>query len=355
MSEYFKRHWFLTMLAALIAAGLTLGLRGWGPAVKPWAARLNPQATIAAILLLMAYTLDTQRIRAAFRAPGPVCCGFAVNFGFVPLAGWLLMGVQQSADFRLGLMIAAAVPSTTAAASVITRKARGNDAVSLLVTLSTNILCFVMTPLWLSLAASQRVEFDLGRMIVDLLKSALVPTVLGQLLRQPARLHHFADRHKLSISVVAQVLIELMVFTAALDAGTKLRDMQTGLPPTQTAAIDHANVGVASDAGPQVTLAAVGIAWTSCVGLHVAALAVGWLMARGLKFSRADSIPVAFSGSQKTLPTGLLVASMFAAEHPFAMFPMLLYHASQLFIDTLLAERWAGSSRDATSAPPFPK
>ena len=64
------------------------------------------------------------------------------------------MRLQLAPDFSFGLMIAASAPSTMAAASVWTRRAKGNDAVSLLVTILTNGFCFLVTPAWLVLATA---------------------------------------------------------------------------------------------------------------------------------------------------------------------------------------------------------
>ena len=45
---------------------------------------------------------------------------------------------------------------------------------------------------------------------------------------------------------------------------------------------------------------------------------------------------VAFAGSQKTLMVGLLMAISLQVS----ILPMVAYHISQLFIDTLIAERF---------------
>jgi sodium/bile acid cotransporter 7 len=59
---------------------------------------------------------------------------------------------------------------------------------------------------------------------------------------------------------------------------------------------------------------------------------------------REDVVAAAFAGSQKTLPIGLLVATELAGKGvPFVVFPILMYHASQLILDTMIADwfhRW---------------
>jgi sodium/bile acid cotransporter 7 len=320
------RHWFLITLGLLIVGGWGLGLSRHGETVQASLWLLNPRWITAGVLFLMAFSLNTHTLRQAFLSPAPVILGFALNYGFVPLMAWWLMSVQTHDDFRLGLMIAASVPCTTAAASVMTRKAKGNDAVSLLITVSTNGLCFVLTPLWLRATTSQQVDLDVVRLMLDLVVAVLLPTILGQILRQPAAVADFATRHKTPIGVAAQVLIESIVFVASVNAGVKW-------------------VQVGSGTESPITLAAVGIAWGTCLVIHLSSLAIGYFGARSLRFEPANQTPVAFAASQKTLPIGLYISSdpkLFGLSHPFAVFPMLMYHASQLFLDTWLATRMAG-------------
>ncbi len=72
-----------------------------------------------------------------------------------------------------------------------------------------------------------------------------------------------------------------------------------------------------------------------CV-VHVAMLWTGVTIAKLLRFSREDQIAVAFASSQKTLTVGLLVAMSLEVS----ILPMVWYHVSQLFIDTLIADRF---------------
>lgn len=305
------------MLTLVVAAGL------WGgPSLAALVERVNPKVTTVLVLFLMAYSLDSRHVYAALRAPGPVVWAGLVNYGLIPLLAWPLMSLQRLPDFAIGLMITASVPCTLATASVWTRKAGGNDAVSLLVTLSTNALCLALTPLWLVLATAQSVRLDAWEMSATLAGTVLGPTLIGQAARLPAGLRHVADRRKTLINVAAQLLVLLLVLTAAGRGGTVLRT-------------SHASPG----------WWAVAVVWLSCIVLHTSAAMVGWHGSRLLGHTRTDAIAVTFAGSQKTLPIGLLLAtdkSLFGAlDLPFLVFPMLLYHISQLFIDTWLAHRFA--------------
>lgn len=336
MLAFVRNRWFLISLCVLITSGLAIGKGGSHEQVERLISLFDPPVTtviVATVLFLMAFSLDNRQLRKSLRSPAPVVWATLLNYGLIPLLGWLLMSVQQLPDFRIGLMIAASVPCTMAAASVWTRKAGGNDAVSLLVTVLTNGTCFVITPLWLSVATSHAVQLDAGAMVARLMWAVLVPTVLGQSARLIPGLAEFATRHKTPLGVVAQACILILVFSAACKAGVQLN-------------------AVGSQAA---TLEGVLLVWGCCIAIHVVAMFVGVVGARQFGFTPADLRAVAFAGSQKTLPIGLLLATDAAMYGnpdllgpgvgiPFAVFPMLMFHASQLFIDTAVADRMAAQA-----------
>ena len=92
-------------------------------------------------------------------------------------------------------------------------------------------------------------------------------------------------------------------------------------------------------------------------GNVLAAMAVGVTGGRLFRFRREDIVAVAFSSSQKTLPIGVLLATdpeMLGNPDlgiPFAVFPILMYHASQLFIDTVIADRFAEKAAATEKTP----
>ncbi len=324
-----RRHWFLVGLLVLISLGLVLGSRLPAEDVARLGKALGPRANsllVALVLFLMSFSLDSLKLGRALKKPGPVLLACAINYGLLPVLAWFLMPIQLLDDFSLGLMIAATVPSTMAAASVWTRKAGGNDAVSLLVTMLTNGLCFIFTPLWLQLLTSVTIEFDVWAMVRRLVYSALLPCLAGQMLRFIPSFRRIANDYRTALGVIAQSSILVIVFSAAfLKAGPELNQLSN------------------ATTGPWAFV----VVALSCISLHVAALTIGWHAGRALGFVREDRIGIAFAGSQKTLPVGLLVATMFGG---FTVFPMLFYHASQLFIDTWVAEQMAaGNAAEAAT------
>lgn len=343
MLAFLNKRWFLIALVVLITSGIAIGHFWPEERVRTVTAPFESTGSsliTSAILFLMAFSLDSEHLKAAVRSPGPATWATLINLGLIPLCAWGLMQVQESPDFAIGLMIAASVPCTMAASSVWTRKAHGNDAISLLVTALTNGVCFIVTPMWLQLATSRSIALDTQDLVLKLAFTVLAPTLIGQLARLVTPAANFADRHKTSLGVLAQCGILSLVFAAACKAGLRL--------------------GAASGTA---TLLGVILVWGSCIALHVFAMFVGMWGSDAFGFSLRDKAAVAFACSQKTLPVGLLLATdvtMFGNPDllgpgqgiPFAVFPMLMFHASQLFIDTAVADWLAAKSRKSESAQP---
>ncbi len=327
MLNFLKSRWFLVTLLTLITSGLLVGYHGDESLLKSIRSVLRASVITPMVLFLMAYSLDSSQLRASFRRPAPVLWGCLVNMALMPALGWALMSVQLADHFRIGVMIAASVPCTVAAASVITRRAAGNDAISLLTTLLTNGLCFVTTPSWLQVGTGQSVNLDSAALARDLLLTVLLPSLAGQLVRVSKAAAAFAKDRKTKLGIVAQSGILSLVFVSACGAGRELQ---------------------VSDTAKEVL--GLMVAWATCIVIHAVGLAVANSGGRLFRFNDSDRIAAAFAGSQKTLPVGVFLASSPAfAAVPFAVFPMLMFHASQLVIDTLVADRFA--KRDVPNAP----
>ena len=337
-----EKHWFLFALAVVIPGAVAVG---WNPGSTPaaWGPPgdwFDARYLTAAVLFLMAFSLDSGKLVAALTKPGPVLWAALCNVVLVPLLAWPLSHAQTLIDFRLGLMIASASACTMAGASVWTRQAGGNDAVSLLVTLSTNGLCFLTAPAVLSVTTGKSVAFDVPGLMVRLLITAALPMAVGQAVRAIPAVGRLAKGRRTTWGNLALLLVLGIVFTGAAKAGGTLEEL-----------------GVGRGAGGAALLGQTLWVGACCVLVHAGAMTVAYFGAAPLGFGREERIACAFAGSQKTLPIGLLIAvspAMFGDPDllgpgrgvPLAVFPMLMYHASQMFLDTAVASRLrAGSSK----------
>jgi sodium/bile acid cotransporter 7 len=306
------QNWFLIGLALVLTVGFLLSKR------LEWLAdaKLLRNLIVASVLFVMALPLEFGHLWRVLRRPGPALLAVAINFGLLPLLAWGV-SLGLSGDMAIGLLIAAAMPCTLASASVWTRKAGGNDAVSILVTILTNLSCFVVTPLWL-LITTRRADVDipLNEMIVKLALLVVLPMFLAQIVRLWRPLGIWATRQTTALGVAAQMGVLSMILICSIKSGLEL----SGAKPGQTPTIwDFSTMIVA------------------VISVHLAALWAGHILSRLVGLSRENRIAVGFAGSQKTLMVGLYVATTYYGG--LAILPMVAYHVGQLLVDTLIAHR----------------
>lgn len=328
MRRFLASRWFLCLLAIVLLAGFS-----WPERLAPFKERWPQSCVVAIVLFLMALPLDARAMWRALCRPSAVLLAVAINLGLLPLAAWPVAVALRSVDvgFWHGLLIAAAVPSTLASAAVWTRRAGGNDSVALLVTMVTNIGCFLVTPLWLLWTTGENPSLPTDRLIFDLAAVCVLPVLSAQLLRlYVRRIGAWATQWKIALGVISQCGILSIVLVGAISAGQRIGDLGSGgIHPLGWAAM-----------------------LASVVGVHTVMLASGHLLGRWLGIPREDRIAVGFAGSQKTQMVGLYLANAYGG---LAVLPMLAYHVCQLLVDTVVADRLAKRSTVAASTGPLPE
>jgi sodium/bile acid cotransporter 7 len=214
-----------------------------------------------------------------------------------------------------GLIVAAAVPCTLASAAVWTRRAGGNEAVALFVTVATNLACFLVTPAWLKLLTAKVVTLRYEEMVAYLAVLVVLPMVLAQLLRLAGPVRLYAEKTKVPLGVLAQIGILAIVFVGGVDSGLRLATMEE-----------------------TVSLMDWGILIAASLGLHLATLSIGFWLAISFGLGRGDAQAVGIAGSQKTLMVGLEIAVEYYSG--LAILPLVVFHVGQLLVDTIIADHW---------------
>jgi len=337
MRRIFSNQWFLIVLVLALAVGFLSPVWGQLSWLSPAEEGLLDYSRakglrsliVMAVLFVMALPLDFAAVSSVLRRPAAGLLATGVNVLALPLFAWLLVSLLHLAkpsmdeNLLLGILIAAATPCTLASAAVWTRRAGGNDAVAMLVTVVTNSLCFLITPAWLAVTTGQSVELDLAGMILRLVILVLLPLTAAQLLRLARPVATWSARHKKALGVAAQCGVLAVVLMASVGSGHDIA--------RQEAALGWLDVAI--------MLAAV-------AAIHTCMLFFGLGLARALKLGRAEAIAVGFAGSQKTLMVGVDVALRYFP--PLAALPMIAFHAGQLVIDTVIADRMRRRSGRAT-------
>ncbi len=312
MKNFLLRQWFLIGLAAVLLVGFSAnGILG------RFAENFPVKLQVAVVLFLMSWTLNASAIWRAVRYPGAATLGIAINFVVLPLFAWVAKHALVT-PLDDGLVLAAAVPCTMASAAVWTRRAGGNDAVALVVTMVTNISCFLVTPtlLWLLTNRGMSGEFDLTKRIAELFIVCVLPMIAGQAVRLLEPLGRWASDQKIVLSTIAQCGILAMVLVGSVKSSLSIGDSTAEAAPMPQQWI--------------MMLAVVAV-------LHLATLFAGFGLGRLFGLARENWIAVGIAGSQKTLMIGIQIA--IAEQWGIGLLPMVAYHATQLLIDTIVADR----------------
>ncbi|SKA99751.1 bile acid:Na+ symporter, BASS family [Prosthecobacter debontii] len=139
-------------------------------------------AALTTVMLGMGITLTMGDFRRLLKMPGCVTLGFAAQYTLMPLIGWgIAKLLNLEPGFAVGLILVASCPGGTAS-NMICYLARANVALSVVLTLASTLLAFIMTPLWCETLAGTYVPVDAWGLCKTTLQAVVVPVVIGVLL-----------------------------------------------------------------------------------------------------------------------------------------------------------------------------
>jgi sodium/bile acid cotransporter 7 len=242
------------------------------------------------------------------------------TFALFPLLGSLLTALFPHALNRtlvLGLLFLCALPSTVQSSIALTSIARGNVAGAVCAATASSVIGLLLTPLLFGFMAHMHGGggVDLSGMW-KIFAELLLPFIAGHLLRP--WIGAWAARNKALLAVTDRGSILLVVYTAF------------------SAAVVH---GIWHQL-PPATLVFLGLIVAM---LLAAGLVMTGTVARAFGFDHADEVATVFCGSQKSLVSGIPIASVLFAGPALGVIvlPIMIYHPMQLVVCAWLARRYA--------------
>jgi bile acid:Na+ symporter, BASS family len=289
------------------------------PAALAWFTGGWISGALMVVMLGMGFTLKVADFERLLRMPGCATLGFGLQYTIMPLVAWgIARLLQLEAGFAVGLILLGSCPGGTAS-NVVAYLARANLALSVVLTMLSTMLAFVMTPLWCQVLAGQYVPVDAWALCLSLLQVVAAPLIIGVLCnwRFPRAVARVCWLGPLA-SVIALCLI-------------------TG------GIVSHSAQAMARNAGV-LTLAVL--------LLHVTGFLLGYALTRLLRYSpniaRTVSIEV---GMQNGGLAAMLAKTHFAA-HPLTAVPAVFSAIMQNILGGLLAAWWrTHPSGEQSSAP----
>jgi sodium/bile acid cotransporter 7 len=240
-----------------------------------------------------------------------------VVFPLLGLATQLLEGNLLRPSLATGVLLLCLVPSTVQSCIVYTRIAGGNVAGAVVSASMSNLLGVFLTPALVALLMTSDARIDAGS-IFRIVLQLFVPFVLGQLLRP--LVGTFVARQNDRLKLFDRGSIVLVVFVAFSEG---------------------------AEAHIWSSLSVWSVLAVALVCAVLLAVAMGWtvLVGRLLRFPRPDRMAMLFCGSNKSLASGLPIASVLFAGDTVALIvlPLMLYHQMQIITGAFLAGRLAPS------------
>ena len=232
---------------------------------------------------------------------------FALAPGLLPRSLWM------------GVLFVCVLPSTVQSSIALTSIARGNVAAAICAATVSNVAGIVLAPLMFGALANLHGHgVDLGAVAAVALQ-LLLPFVAGHLLRP--WIGAWAEQNRRVLSVTDRGSILIVVYTAF--SAAVVRGIWQQVPPAML----------------------VALALVLAFLLGTALLSV-MLFSRALGFDSADQAALVFCGSQKSIVSGVPIATALvstAAIGPILL-PIMLYHPMQLIVCTWIA-RFFGQRR----------
>lgn len=319
---WWRNHGFLLGLVGAV------GLAFLFPAPGARGGTLHPDIVnnggIALILFLQGLSLALEKIRSG--AGNWRLHGLIQGYTFVvfPLAGLALNALTavfwpgEPESIRQGFLYLCVLPSTISTSVVLTAVARGNTAGALFNAALSNILGVIATPLLVQLLMNRTGQSGpVGPLLLKITLLTLVPFGLGMLLRP--RLAAWIDARRAWVARISNTVILFIVYTAFCDS---VQDRIWAV---------H---------GLALTLQVLAVV----LGLFGVMSALVFATCRLLRLGREDMIAAYFCSVKKTLAMGVPLAVLIFGERadlPLILLPIMFYHPVQLFLNGLLANRWA--------------
>lgn len=323
MREQLKKHAFtLWLLAAVVLAVLfpEPGATG-GIFFSDFTTKLG----VFVIFLLQGLGLPTSELAVGYRPKRLHAFVLSWNYLWFPVVSGLLLlplSFVLPPELRLGFWLLAILPTTVSSAVVFSTVSGGDTSNAIFSTVFSNLLSVLLVPTVAVayLAAETQAHIPLRPLFTTLFILIILPLIIGQVFRKvvPAQSTALTKRTK----PVGNWIILFIVHCAFANS------VQSGFLGQLDAGLVLAVVG-----GTVVLLLLVsGLAWWSA----------SWL-----KITRPQRITAFFCASQKSLATGLPLATSILASAPgvvdaaAVLIPLMSYHPAQLVLAGVLSGRFS--------------
>ena len=199
---------------------------------------------LSLIMLGMGVTLSVDSFLSVLKRPYVVFLGTLMQYTIMPVAAWIVcLALNLPADLMTGMILLGCCPGATAS-NVICYLAKGDVALSIVLTSISTLIAFLATPFLTWLFIGQTVEVDVTGMIVSVVNIVIVPVVLGLAIN-----YFFEARIKAIRDIFPAISAAAIVIIIAIIIGTNSENLKQSGLLVLLAVILHNGLGLAGGYG----------------------------------------------------------------------------------------------------------
>ncbi|XVE63287.1 hypothetical protein DITRI_Ditri07aG0007700 [Diplodiscus trichospermus] len=257
-------------------------------------------------MLGMGMTLTLDDLRGALAMPKELISGFVLQYSVMPLSGFFVSKLLNlPSHYAAGLILVGCCPGGTAS-NIVTYIARGNVALSVLMTAASTLSAVIMTPFLTAKLAGQYVVVDAAGLLNSTLQVVLLPVLGGAFLNQ-----YFQGL----VKFVSPLMPTIAVGTVGILCGNAIAQSASAI--------------LAS--GKQVVLASS--------LLHASGFFFGYILSRMLGLDVASSRTISIEVGMQNSVLGIILATQHF-QNPLTAVPCAVSSVCHSIIGSILAGIW---------------
>jgi sodium/bile acid cotransporter 7 len=325
MRGQLKKHSFTLWLLAVVVLAILFPEPGAKGGILQ--SEITTKLGVFVIFLLQGLGLPTSELAAGYRPKRLHAFVLSWNYLWFPVAAGLLLlplSLVLPPEFRLGFWLLAILPTTVSSAVVFSTVSGGDTSNAIFSTVFSNLLSVLLVPTVAVayLAAETQADIPLLPLFTTLFLLIILPLIVGQVFRKfvPEKSAALTKKTK----PVGNWIILFIVHCAFANS------VQSGFLGQLDAGLVAAVLG-------------------GTIALLLLVSGLVWWTAAWLKISRPQRITAFFCASQKSLATGLPLATSILASAPgvvdtaAVLIPLMCYHPAQLVLAGILSGRFSAA------------
>lgn len=307
----FKNNWFMF---GLVASALLVICDSSELTIAPglWLKNHNgPDAVIVLIFFLSGLALDTRQVKEGIADIKGTLLALVLIFICAPLLALLLSLIPFETGLIIGLFLVGAMPTTLSSGVVMTGKAGGNMAHSLLITIIANGLAVLTIPVTLSLLLSvtgdaRAIHIEQLPIMIKIATLVLLPLMVGISVRR----------------IMGTRLKPILPYTGSLS--------QIGILTMVWMALCSSRPAIISQ------LESIVVVMFAVFFYHLLLVLTALLLTNISVTPKSKRESVILMGGQKTLPLSVIIQVSVFPEFGLALVVCVLHHIVHLVMDAYL-------------------